>query len=309
MERLYTLVWQDEKGAFPIGYMPQAVYDALIATPVTVRGEMDFDRATRSIKLFHKASSEPERTALAAKLVSHWREQQAFKILKGWRNEPWPVYGRNGEILFKMERVAVGLFGMARYGVHMHVFLMREDDTSKYPFRIWVSKRSPTKSNYPGMLDNSVAGGLAEETPLEGMIREADEEGSLPEDLMRSRVKCVSTVSYVYITDPRSGGESGLIYPELQWVYDLELPADGSVVPTPKDGEVENFKLHTVEDIQAQMAQGLWKPNCAVIMLDFLIRHGILTPENEPHYDEIQRRIHRRLPFPGPRYEASQIGA
>jgi hypothetical protein len=34
-------------------------------------------------------------------------------------------------------------------------------------------------------------------------------------------------------------------------------------------------------------------------MIDFLIRHSILTPENEPNYQEICRRLRRDLGLPG----------
>jgi len=37
-----------------------------------------------------------------------------------------------------------------------------------------------------------------------------------------------------------------------------------------------------------------------MVMLDFFIRHGILTAENESDFEEIKRRLHRELEFPGP---------
>jgi 8-oxo-dGTP pyrophosphatase MutT (NUDIX family) len=266
---------------------------------------MTVDHEARTILLFQEPATEAERTKLVSQLTAHWRQNQAFRILKGWRNELWPVYGRNGELLFSIERVAMGLFGNARFGVHMTAFVRRSDDNinSRYDFRIWVPRRAADKSTYPGMLDNTVAGGLMTgEDPFECVIREADEEASLPGDFMRRHAVETGTITYIYITDERAGGEPGWIYPECQWVYDLELPADGSVTPRPKDGEVESFSLRTVEEIQEQLAQGLWKPNCAMIMLDFFARHGILTPENEPHYDELRARAHRFIPFPGPHW-------
>jgi len=232
MHDLYTLIWRDQEGDVPIGYLPQAVLDALQTCPESIRGALEFDPAARTIRLFQELTTEPERTQLIAGLTAYWRANQTFGILKGWRDELWPVYGRDGQLLFKMERSAVGLFGMTRYGVHMIAYVRCNDGKSNYPYRIWVPKRSNTKSTYAGMLDNTVAGGLAaDETVEEALVREADEEGSLPEALVQQRAKEVGTVSYVYITDPRSGGESNLIYPECQWIYDLELPEDGSVVP------------------------------------------------------------------------------
>ncbi|KAL2157471.1 hypothetical protein VTH06DRAFT_6022 [Thermothelomyces fergusii] len=303
MKRLYTLLWKDSEGTYPIGYMPASVLEALNDTPEDIRGPMDVDHEARTILLFQGPATEEERTKLVSRLTAYWREKDKFRILKGWRNELWPVYGRNGELLFSIERVAMGLFGTARFGVHMVGFVRCRDDKSRYDFRIWVPKRAANKSSYPGMLDNTVAGGLpTNEDPFECMVREADEEASLPEEFMRAHAKEIGTITYIYITDERAGGEPGWIYPECQWIYDLELPADGSVTPRPKDGEVESFSLQTVEEILEQLAQGLWKPNCALVMLDFFARHGILTPENEPHYDELRRRAHRFIPFPGPHW-------
>ncbi|KAK4165155.1 putative NUDIX hydrolase 3 superfamily [Cladorrhinum sp. PSN259] len=304
MGRLYTLIWKDSEGTFPIGYLPLPVLEALKKTPEDIRGPMDLSTTNRTVALWYDLATYDERTAKAAQLTSYWRENKEFTLLKGWRNELWPVYGRNKELVLSIERAAMGLFGTTRFGVHMTAFVQRNDDHSRYPFRIWVPKRSATKPNYPGMLDNTVAGGLmTNENPFECIIREADEEASLPEDFMRKNAKETGTVTYVYITDERSGGEPGYIYPECQWVYDLELPQDESVVPRPKDGEVESFSLRTVEEIQEQLAQGLWKPNCAMIMLDFFIRHGICTPENEPRYAEIKARAHRHIPLPGPHWD------
>lgn len=306
MGRLYTLIWEDSEGSFPIGYLPLSVVDALLKTPENIRGPIAISHIDRTVGLWYGLTTYEARTEKSGQLTAYWRENKEFTLLKGWRNELWPVYGRNKKLLLSIERAAMGLFGTTRFGVHMTAFIRRDDDSSRYPFRIWVPKRSATKPNYPGMLDNTVAGGLmTNEDPFECIIREADEEASLPEQVMRSRAIEIGTVTYIYITDERSGGEPGYIYPECQWVYDLELPSDESVVPKPKDGEVESFSLRTVEEIQEQLAQGMWKPNCAMIMLDFFVRHGICTAENEPRYTEIKARAHRHIPFPGPHWDYS----
>lgn len=137
------------------------------------------------------------------------------------------------------------------------------------------------------------------EDPLECVIRETDEEADLPASLVRERLKPTGTVTYIYLTDERAGGGPlGQVYPEMQWTYELELPRDA--LPQPKDGEVAEFGLLTVDEVQAELARGNFKPNCALVILAFFIRHGILTRANEPDYDEIVRRMHRPLPFPGP---------
>jgi len=56
--------------------------------------------------------------------------------------------------------------------------------------------------------------------------------------------------------------------------------------------------LMDMEQVKAELAKGSFKPNCSLVLLDFFIRHGIITPENESDYLEIGSRLHRRLEFP-----------
>lgn len=175
---------------------------------------------------------------------------------------------------------------------------------ASYGIKIWVPRRAKNKSTYPGMLDNTVAGGMPSgEQPLECLVREADEEASLPEELVRGKAEVKSMVTYLYIRDERAGGESGLVQPECQYVYDLELPGD--VVPKPNDSEVECFYLWSVEEVKQALGRGEFKPNCALVMVDFFVRWGVLDEENEKDYREIKGRLHRELEFPGPHRNAS----
>lgn len=276
--------------------MLDRVLRELIRVPVSVKGEMDFNEQDRTVLLFREPT-EPERTSRAAALTGHWRREQTFKLLKGWRDELWPVYGRKGELLFSVERAAMGLLGTMRYGVHMTAFV--RDAAAPYGMKLWVPRRAADKSTFPGMLDNTVAGGLMTgEDPDECIIREADEEASLPDAVVRAGARRVGTVTYTYISEERHIGEGGFIYPECQWIYELELPAE--VVPEPKDGEAEEFRLCDVDQIRRDLAAGKYKHNCALVILDFFIRHGILVDDDEPNMAEIKRRIHRPMPFPGP---------
>ncbi|KAH6889100.1 NUDIX hydrolase domain-like protein [Thelonectria olida] len=297
---LYTLVWEDEDGPYPIGYILDRVFQELLKVPVSVKGDMDFNDKNRTVTLF-RLPTEEGRTARVAALAAYWREKGTFPLLRGWRDELWPVYGRKGELLFSMERAAMGLIGTMRYGVHMTAYV--KDASAPHGVKLWIPTRAANKSTFPGMLDNTVAGGLMTgEDPFECVIREADEEASLPDAMVRGRAKFVGNVTYVYITDADKVGEGGFIYPECQWVYDLELPAneEDAVVPQPKDGEVEKFELCDVDQIKRDLAEGRYKPNCALVTLDFFIRHGILSKENEPELAQIKRRVRRDIPFPGP---------
>jgi len=231
------------------------------------------------------------RNKILATYLQDVREKKTFGVLSGWRNELYPIYGPGRELLLNIERSASPLFGVVTYGVHMTAYVNTSEG-----MKIWAPKRSDTKQTYPGMMDNTVAGGLATgEKPSECIVREAQEEASLPEDVVRSAKPC-GALTYFHVRDERAGGETGLCQPECQYIYDLELPED--VVPKPEDGEAVDFQLLSVKEVQDAMAAGKFKPNCALLLVEFFVRHGILTPENEPDYIEIVSRLHRKLEFP-----------
>lgn len=80
----------------------------------------------------------------------------------------------------------------------------------------------PPSRLYPGMLDNTVGGGIATgELSLESIIREATGEDALPEEMVRKGAKTVGVVTYFDMRDKHAGGEIGMVQPECIFVYDL----------------------------------------------------------------------------------------
>lgn len=233
-----------------------------------------------------------QRSKLVGDDIAQAVKLDRFEVLKGWRNEKYAVYGPGGEYLLEVERSAACLFGIVTYGAHMTGYVQDAEG-----LKIWVPRRAKNKQTYPSMLDNTVAGGMCTgERPFECIVREAMEEASLPESVVRSAVVARGCVTYTHVRDARAGGETALLQPEVEYVYDLKL--EPSVIPKPGDNEVEEFKLLSISEAQEALTRGEFKPNCAVIMIDFFIRHGILTAENEPDYLEIVARLHRRLEHP-----------
>ncbi|KAJ5587260.1 uncharacterized protein N7459_003025 [Penicillium hispanicum] len=272
-----------------LGYILNAVVDKF----PWQKEHWKVDSTAQTVTLSTPPDATPEhRSNVVEQSIAEAVKSGHFEVLKGWRNEKYPVFGPGGEYLFEMERSASPLFGIVTYGAHMTGYV--EDASGP---KLWVPRRAKNKQTYPSMLDNTVAGGMCTgEKPFECIVREAMEEASLPEPVVRASIVARGCVTYTHVRDARAGGEIGLLQPEVEYVYDLRL--DPSVIPRPGDSEVEEFNLLSVAEVQEALARGEFKPNCAVIMIDFFIRHGILTAENEPDYLDIVARLHRRLEYP-----------
>ncbi len=134
------------------------------------------------------------RTAAMAETLSTIRSSNKFEVLKGWRDELKDVYGAGGELVFSLERSAIPLLGVINYGVYLTAFT--RDSTNQ--LKLWIARRSKTKSTYPGLLEVIISGGIsAGEKPFDTVIRESKEEASLSAELLRSRVKCAGMISYI----------------------------------------------------------------------------------------------------------------
>lgn len=239
------------------------------------------------------------------------RREAVFRVLDRWRGENYAVYGEGGKVLLEMERSATPLFGVVTYGVHMTVFSRLPSggsggdscgNTDEY--KIWVPRRAKNKQTYPSMLDNSVAGGIAVEdrgSAWTCLMREAWEEAGLKldEEPLTGRTRSAGAVTYFHVRGASAGGETGLCQPECQYVYDLDLTGVADVDLRPNDDEVERFEVMGVQEIMGALVRGEFKPNCALVMVDFLVRHGLGGVDaGMKRFAEITSRLHRGLEFP-----------
>ncbi|KAL2056889.1 hypothetical protein ABVK25_002628 [Lepraria finkii] len=249
--------------------------------------QVDHDERTVTIK--YAPGKDVETIAIKGQLEEA-REHDSFEILRKWRDELYLLLGISRDV--RMARGGVALFEIHTVGVHMMGFYR----TPVGEMKLWIPRRAATKQTYPGMLDNTVGGAIiAGEDQFECMVREAGEEASIPEHWVRILAKLVGAISYFYIRDARAGGEMGLFQPATHYLYDIELPAD--MEPKPADKEVQEFYLWRVTETMTALKKGQFKPNSAVAWIDFLIRHGYITANNEPDYLELISRIHRRIHF------------
>ncbi|ETS82565.1 hypothetical protein PFICI_04441 [Pestalotiopsis fici W106-1] len=229
------------------------------------------------------------------KVIDAAGEAQVFANLQRVWPEDYKVLGArcSGGSRVQLLRAAAGLFGISCRGAHMTVYTY----TAAGELKIWVPRRSREMMTWPGKLDTTVAGGVrAEESPFECIVHEADEEASLPGALVRKHTKPVGVITYVAESAAGSGGELGLCVPDVLYCYDLEVGQD--VIPKPQDNEVEGFYLMSVDQVKESLLREEFKTNCASVMIDFFIRHGVITDDNEPDYLDIVTRLHRPLPVP-----------
>ncbi|RYN31089.1 hypothetical protein AA0119_g4738 [Alternaria tenuissima] len=277
-----------------LGYMTPSV---ALAFDGLSEWALDQDSIPRTLTLVG-GHDEPTRTAIIEKTMIRMRDTNKFEALKNWRDELFPVYGLDKELLFSIDRSASPLFGVVTYGVNMIVFRWSSGRDQEGVMEVWVPRRSSDRAKFPGMLDTSVGGGLTTgETPWSCLLRESMEEASLGEEIMRN-AKDAGSVTYFYVSGEGSGGEAGLAQPERTYVFDLDLTGSPPDTLLPNDDSVEAFELLTVAEVKQALSDKKFKPNCALLMLDFLIRHEQIQAEDEPDYAEIVSRMHRHLEFP-----------
>jgi len=228
----------------------------------------------------HPAAGLDERSALLADVL---RELHAQGLIARWHGERYPVFTaeRNRPQLL-IDRAWAPLFGVRAFGQHLNGYV--RDGAA---LKLWVARRAADRRHYPGRLDNLVGGGLPWGLGLaENLRKECQEEAGMPPELA-DRAIPVGAVSYCREDD-------GGLKPDVMYCYDLELPADFTPIGT--DGEVEAFYLLPAEEVLAIVRDtDDFKLNCNLVITDFLVRHGYLSPET-PEYLAILQGLRAPLP-------------
>jgi 8-oxo-dGTP pyrophosphatase MutT (NUDIX family) len=216
-----------------VGLIPPATLGHLAKSYADV---FEINTTSVTLKAPHSATVS-SRTEAVERVLLDLKKRDVFDCLRGWREEQYSVFGsRDQGILMRIERAAAGLLGVRTAGCHLNGYIKSPSGDLK----VWVARRSYTKQTYPGMLDNMVGGGLPTgKHPTENIVKESFEEAGIPSD-MASKAQAVGSVTFYLDCD------RGWI-PDLEYVYDLEMPAD--FVPKPTDGEVHEFKLMDVESV------------------------------------------------------------
>jgi 8-oxo-dGTP pyrophosphatase MutT (NUDIX family) len=232
-----------------------------------------------------------ERTASVSRVINSLRAEGSVPMLDGWRDEQFAIRRSFfSPTLFTVERSAAGLFGCPAYGVFVVGYVADDESTPGVPSRVWVGRRSPTKQTWPNLLDCLAAGGMpAGSLPLEAVRKEAAEEAGMHPNLA-SNIRPSGGVCYTGLDETGWALKRDVLY-----TFDLLCPAD--FVPSCTDGEVASFECVSVDDLVSLIMRHAhdeiqFKPNVAVVFIDFLMRHGFVSPD-EDGYLELLAELRR----------------
>lgn len=285
----YSLFLPDDDQ--PHGYMLPEIVQKM---PLTQHFSIHHEHP-RMIQVLDSSNGKDTAAAVNAafqEVVDVCIERDIFHVICARHSEPFAIAGARYGSQVYVERFAASLFGITTRGAHLVAF----SKTSEGDMKLWVQKRSAHLYTYPNMLDSAVAGGVKSGvSPFGTIVQEADEEASLPNDFVRQNARSIGVLSHMGLTGKGFPGEQGLVTPDYIYVYDMELPAD--IKPRPHDDEVDCFYCMTIDEVKRALLMGEFKPDSGAVFVDFMIRHGIITPESEKNFVEISMRLHRRLPF------------
>jgi len=236
-----------------------------------------FEFEKRGIALHHSLTSQQVRTDAIQSAIDGLIKDGVIDKHYG---EIYPVTASHKHLPeFLIDRGVASLFGTRTFGQHLNGYVMR--DGGLY---MWIARRAMDRGYEPGKLDQLVAGGFPHGmTAQENMRKECMEEAGMSAELA-DRAVAVSAITCCY-ENPHG------VKPETLYCYDLELAEDFQPVCT--DGEVDEFMLMPIEEV-AEIVRDTdqFKLNCNLVVIDFLIRYGYLTPE-DGDYDSLVAGLHQ----------------
>lgn len=173
-----------------------------------------------------------------------------------WRNEQLAVTNPNGDVVGTVERGAVRVLGITTCAVHL-VGLAPDG-------RMWVQKRSLNKPNDPGLWDTLMGGMLSAADSLpQALARETWEEAGLHVHALADVVHG----GHVLFSRPSSEGRgAGFMVERIDW-FRAVVPE--GMAPDNQDGEVDEFALLPLDEVRAQVAQGLFTLEAGLVIAGY----------------------------------------
>ena len=266
-------------------YVPFAVGDQAVGwvrrdrVALLISASADLSLSQDTLVLNPRWANPADRTAkideicqnLAADLPAPRRERYAVR--RDW-GQP---------IVMEVDRAFASLFGIRAFGIHVNGLVQRPDGCW-----LWVARRAMDRLIAPGKLDNIIAGGQPSHLQLhENLQKEAAEEADVPADLARQAIP-VGAIRYCM------EDEWGL-KPDTMFCFDLHLPTD--FMPRNTDGEIQSFELMPILAVAERVNNSDdFKFNVNLVILDLLIRRGLLHPDQHPDYAQLVTLLRGQLP-------------
>mmetsp|Transcript_19280 Transcript_19280/g.33855 ORF Transcript_19280/g.33855 Transcript_19280/m.33855 type:complete len:417 (+) Transcript_19280:90-1340(+) len=200
-------------------------------------------------------------------------------------------------VLAHVNRSTAPYLGIDCVGVHLHCYVCRHEeagatgscDNNKKPTikGVWLAKRAPTKSYHPNYWDTTVAGGQpANLSLIDNTVKEAQEEAGVPAEWIQNESTnttiAPNTIFPDHTHDPltmtTAKPDGTCLKRSVYYSCDLQVPHDWT--PTPVDGEVSEFKLYSMKELDEELRFGnSVRPAMRAVLLDFMMRHGVLMGE------------------------------
>lgn len=248
-------------------YINEEVYGAV--TPALVellplKLAEDFVAIADGLTFSKEQNDYIKRSAALARASAMLCERYKVKL----RHEKYSVVQKWGEQpVAEIDRASVPWFGFPGFGVHVNGYVRKPDG-----LYLWIGERALDRQVDPGKLDNLIGGGMPLGLTVEqNLLKEAKEEAGFSPDIMRG-AKQTSILHYKI--EKMLGLRNDFLF-----IYDLELPEN--VVPHNTDGEVAAFHLMPLDEVaDIVRTTDRFKFNCNVVIIDFMLRHGALKPDN-----------------------------
>lgn len=266
----------------PAHYLPFTIDDRILGhirqdRAAQWRGQPQLDITATRVALRAEA---PDFAARTTALDSLCASLIAAGLLPPLRGERYAVVEKFADPpLAALDRAVVPMFGVASFGVHLNGYVETASG-----LELWVGRRAPDKPVAPGKLDNLVAGGQPIGLDLmSNLVKECAEEADIPEAQART-ARPTGAIRY------RLAHDEGL---RVDTLFCFDLALSETFVPRNTDGEIDGFfRWPVAQTLHRLRTSDDFKFNVNLVLIDFFIRHGIITPD-EPDYLDLISGLHR----------------
>jgi 8-oxo-dGTP pyrophosphatase MutT (NUDIX family) len=235
---------------YPVGSVDAAAFAAFVVR-ADLSDTVQFASASSpGLESWHLIGSPNEALRRLADAMRHHGYARVDHL---WRNEQLAVYSPDFMRLATVERGAVRALGIGTRGVHLHGYSANNC--------IWIQQRARDKKTYPGRWDTLMGGMVSAHDSLDSALeRETSEEAGL----RLEQIQCLRHVGHFTMHSPNaSDGGLGYVVEQIDW---FECLVPDEVKPVNRDGEVQQFKLVSKEELCGMLLNDSFTIEAALIL-------------------------------------------